>query len=295
MKSGWSPMVQPWPMAKAYSHEERTAVSCSQAFAGPTSRPRSNASPAACGIASRSEHSRHAVKALHLAVPARRAGRRNDVADLALGEQAGERLRVQLQAPSVISRRAVMPRSANHATARSTNAVTVARRPAARRRSGGCDRRPRRERIVTEPGDLLGVGARTVAGDGVTGAREPRIALDVPCAAGRPDTAIPSGRSHAAPTARRRAAVAAQDRMDGGVRDPALAGDQPRTPVAVADQSGVSARPSHRDADRGDRQAPVHRMGCVGAIYLPPVLAVGPRRGRRRAAAGHDAEADCVD
>jgi hypothetical protein len=57
----------------------------------------------------------------------------------------------------------------------------------------------------------------------------------------------------------------------------------------------VSARSSRRDADRDDHEAPVDRMRCVGAIYLPPVLAVRPRGGRRRAAAGHDAEADRVD
>jgi hypothetical protein len=70
---------------------------------------------------------------------------------------------------------------------------------------------------------------------------------------------------------------------------------KPSAWMAVAEQSGVTARLSRRDADRDDHKAPVNRVRCVGAIDLPPVLAVGPRGGRRWAAAGHDAEADRVD
>jgi len=69
---------------------------------------------------------------------------------------------------------------------------------------------------------------------------------------------------------------------------------KPSAWMALADQCGVGARPSRRDADRYDHKAPVDRMGCVAAIHLPPVLTVRPHHGRRRAAAGHDAEAERV-
>jgi len=65
--------------------------------------------------------------------------------------------------------------------------------------------------------------------------------------------------------------------------------------MTAAHRCGVGARPSRRDADRYDHKAPIDRMGYVGAIHLPPVLTVRPHHGRRRAAAGHDAEADRVD
>jgi hypothetical protein len=55
--------------------------------------------------------------------------------------------------------------------------------------------------------------------------------------------------------------------------------------MPVADLSGIRARLLGRDADRDDHKAPVDRMGCVGAVHLPPVLAVRPRGGRRWAAA----------
>jgi len=69
------------------------------------------------------------VEALDLAVPARRVGRRDDLADVVLGEEVMERAVAGVApGPSVITRRVWIPWPANQASARSKNAVVVAAR-----------------------------------------------------------------------------------------------------------------------------------------------------------------------
>src|SRR4051794_12568916 len=87
------------------------------------------------------------------------------------------------------------------------------------------------EVVVAQRVALLCAGPRTVAGDGVTGAREPRVALDVhvqQVARARPLIAADLTPRRPRGT---RASVASQDRADRRVRDPRLSDEQPWPPA----------------------------------------------------------------
>jgi hypothetical protein len=137
--------------------------------------------------------------------------------------------------------------------------------------------------VVTKRPRLVFVGLGAIAGDRVTGPGEPRIALDVhvqQIARARPLVATDRARRGPRPP---RTAVADQDRVDGRVRDPGLAGDQPRSPAGalarLADPPlglGIGAprraarttraiqRPSSRRPLLGRRLALAHRPPVSG-------------------------------
>jgi hypothetical protein len=116
--------------------------------------------------------------------------------------------------------------------------------------------------VVTERVALLGTGLAAVAGDGVPGAPEARVALDIhvqQITRARPLVA----HERRARTARRaRAAVPLENRVHRRMRDPGLAGDQPWPPARALARG-------HYLLLNARRRAPRRTMWTARAIRGP--------------------------
>src|SRR3954452_7718506 len=235
------------------------------------------------------------MEALDLAVPAGRVGRGDDVTDVLLGEEVAQRGVVRV-GPGAVGHQ---PPRADAAAGKPGQRALDERRD--RRGALVCEQLAVGqagvivddgvEVVVAERVAALHLGA-PVAGDGVPGAAEARVALDVhvqeitrtwPFVAN--DLLAPGPR-------RARATVALEDRADRRVRDAGLGDQQPRAPArpltrladVLLDFDRRLARTAVRTAGAIQRPGPAGHLlrgGLPPALLPPPGGAGRDREGGR--------------